>query len=117
MDERDRRHLSAMVIHAEAAIGYARARGRRWWTHPETLDAVLMRISQVGEAALRSSPEALATVPGINWRDVKGIRAKVVHDYEEIDVEIVRGVLGRQLPRLVKSVQQALAQQRPTSRP
>ena len=108
MDDRDRQHLGNLIIHAQAAIGYARAHGRGWWKSAETLDAVLMRISQVGEAASRTSPEALADVPGVTWRDVKGIRTKIVHDYQTIDVLVIRGVVSRQLPRLVTSVRKAL---------
>lgn len=108
MDDRDRQHLGNLVDHALAAIGYARAHGRGWWTRAETLDAVLMRISQVGEAASKTSPEALSEVPGVTWRDVRGIRAKIVHDYQTINVLVIRGVVSRQLPRLIASVRRAL---------
>ena len=60
MDDRDRQRLGNLIGHAQAAIGYARAHGRGWWRSAETLDAVLMRISQVGEAASKTSPEVLA---------------------------------------------------------
>jgi uncharacterized protein with HEPN domain len=62
----DRQHLGNLIGHAQAAIGYARAHGRGWWRSAETLDAVLMRISQVGEAASKTSPEVLAEVQP--WR-------------------------------------------------
>jgi uncharacterized protein with HEPN domain len=113
LDDRDRQHLDNLVAHAQAAIGYARAHGRDWWKSAETLDAVLMRISQVGEAASRTSPEALADVPEVAWRDVKGIRARIVHDYQTIDVLIIRGVVSRQLPRLITSVRKALVAGQP----
>jgi len=93
-----------------------RAQGRSWWKNPETIDAVLMRTSQVGEAASRTSPEALAEVPGVTWRDVKGIRARIVHDYQAVDVLLVRGVVSRQLPRLITLVRRALAADEKTTR-
>ncbi len=108
MDERDRRHLLDLLDHAQTAIGYARAHGRGWWKNSETLDAVLMRISQVGESASRTSAEALAEVPDVEWRDIKGIRAKIVHDYKATDVLVIRGVVARQLPRLITAVRRAL---------
>jgi len=110
MDDRDRRHLLDLVAHAQAAIGYADAHGTEWWRNPETLDAVLMRIAQIGESARRTSPEGLAEIPGISWSDVKGIRARIVHDYDQIDLDIIRGVVSRQLPRLVSVVGKALEQ-------
>ena len=108
MEDRDRQHLHNLIGHAQVAIAYALARGRGWWKSAETLDAILMRISQIGEAASRASPEALAEVSGVTWRDVRGIRAKIVHDYQTIDVLIIRGVVARQLPRLIASVRSAL---------
>jgi uncharacterized protein with HEPN domain len=108
MDERDRRHLLDLIDHAQTAIGYARAHGRGWWKNAETLDAVLMRISQVGESASKTSAEALAEVPHVEWRDIRGIRAKIVHDYKETDVLLIRGVVARQLPRLITAVRRAL---------
>jgi len=57
MDDRDRQHRENLIVHAQVAIGYARDHGRGWWKSAETLDAVLMRISQVGEAASRTSPD------------------------------------------------------------
>ncbi len=120
MDDRDRQHLGNLIGHARAAVGYARAHGRGWWKRAETLDAVLMRISQVGEAASRTSPEALADIPGVAWRDVKGIRARIVHDYQDVDVLVIRGVVSRQLPYLITSVRRALAadeKQPPASTP
>jgi uncharacterized protein with HEPN domain len=67
-----------------------------------------MRISQVAESASKTSPEALAEVPGVTWRDVRGIRARIVHDYRTIDVLIIRCVVSRQLPSLIASVRRAL---------
>lgn len=117
MDDRDRQHLDNLIAHAQAAIGYARAHGRGWWKSAETLDAVLMRISQVGEAASRTSPEVLAEVPGVTWRDVKGIRVRIIHDYQDVDVLVIRGVVSRQLPRLITSVRKALVAEEEQRRP
>lgn len=109
MDDRDRAQLQIMIGHASAAMAYAREQGRAWWTNAQTLDAVLMRITQVAEAARRVSPQGLAEVEGVSWPAIKGIRSKLVHDYERIDVEIVRGVVSRRLPSLVADVRRALA--------
>jgi hypothetical protein len=70
---------------------------------------VLIRISQVGEGASKTSPEALAAVSGVIWRDIKGIRGKIVHDDQAVDALVIRGVVSRQLPRLITIVRKALA--------
>ena len=70
---------------------------------------MLIRISQVGEAASKTSPEALAGVSGVIWQDMKGIRGKIVHDAQAVDALVIRGVVSRQLPRLITIVRKALA--------
>ena len=47
-------------------------------------------------------------MPEVIWRDVKGIRSKIVHDYQTIDVLVIPGVVARQLPRLIASAKKAL---------
>jgi uncharacterized protein with HEPN domain len=109
MDDRDRAQLALLIDHATTAIGYARDQGRAWWKDRQTLDAVLMRITQVAEAAKRVSPQGLAEVSDVPWSNIKGIRGKIVHDYEQIDVVIIRGVVSRRLPSLITLVRRALA--------
>ncbi len=68
MDDRDREMLGYLIDHANAAISYARSRGRDWWRSNETLDAVLMRISQVGEMASKVSPGGSRRSPAWSGR-------------------------------------------------
>jgi len=106
MDERDREYLTLVIEHAETAMEYALE--PEWWKHKKTLDAVLMQIVQVAEAAKSVSPEGLAEVGDVPWANVKGIRGRIVHAYERIDVEIIRSVVTSDLPALVQQVQQTL---------
>jgi len=41
-------------------------------------------ISEIGEAAKGLDDELLATMPGVPWKNVKGMRHKVVHAYPEV---------------------------------
>ncbi len=109
MDDRDRAQLELVVAHAEAAMGYAREQGRAWWKDARTLDAVMMRITQVAEAAKRVSPAGQAEVEGVPWSSIRAMRSRLVHDYERVDVELVRGVVSHNLPALVRHVRRALA--------
>jgi uncharacterized protein with HEPN domain len=108
MDDRDREQLAVLIDHANAAINYARGQGRAWWNSDMTLDAVLMRVTRVAEAAKRVSPQGLAEVEDVPWPNIKGIRGKIVHDYEQIDIQIIRGVVSRRLPSLITQVRRAL---------
>ena len=55
-------------------------------------------ISEIGEAAKGLDDELLATMPGVPWKNVKGMRDKVVHDYPEVDLDVLWETLVHGLP-------------------
>jgi uncharacterized protein with HEPN domain len=52
-------------------------------------DAVIRELEVLGEAAGRVSPEFTAAHPEIPWREITGIRHKLIHDYFVVDLGIV----------------------------
>jgi uncharacterized protein with HEPN domain len=73
------------------------------------VDAIAKRIEEIGEVAKRLTPETLATMPGIDWRGVKGMREVIAHDYDDVDVEALEGVVRDDLPGLRAAVSAARA--------
>jgi uncharacterized protein with HEPN domain len=66
----------------------------------KTFNAVVRAIEIVGEAA-KSIPEELrAKYPAIPWREMAGMRDKVVHHYFGVDKEAVWIVAKERVPAL-----------------
>ena len=64
-----------------------------------------MRNSQtIAESTQRLSDGIRATEPEVPWRAIAGFRNVLVHDYFEIDLEVVWSVVEEDLPRLVTAV-------------
>ncbi|HBQ98998.1 MAG: DUF86 domain-containing protein [Roseofilum sp. Belize BBD 4] len=52
--------------------------------------AILYRIIIIGEATKRLSTEFRQKYPIIPWREMAGLRDVVIHDYDDLDFEILR---------------------------
>ena len=62
-------------------------------------------MQNIGEAARRVSPELQKAHPDVPWRNIVGIRHKVVHDYFYVDYDIIWDVVTSDLPWLVSRLE------------
>jgi uncharacterized protein with HEPN domain len=66
----------------------------------KTVDAVVRNLEIIGEAA-RQLPEGfLARYPEVPWRQIAGLRNRIVHEYFGLDVELIWQVIRQDLPQL-----------------
>jgi len=59
-------------------------------------------LAEIGEAAKGIDDDTLSTMPGVPWKNVKGMRDKVVHDYSDID--LMWETLVHELPRVGEAI-------------
>jgi uncharacterized protein with HEPN domain len=62
--------------------------------------AVIRAIEVIGEASKNLSPRLKEEHPDIAWREIAGMRDKVIHRYFEINWQIVWSVISDDLPGL-----------------
>lgn len=108
MIERVRVAFGAMRESAVLACSYAE-RNQTWWDDQMTTDAIAKRVEEVAEAAKYRFPVALRDeYPTIEWTAIAGMRDRLVHDYDRLDVEIIRNVVQEHLPRLIGAIDRIL---------
>lgn len=73
-----------------------------------TADAVARNFGIIGEAAGRLSKEIWETYHTVPWRDITGLRHKIVHDYFSLDYETIWQTLEEDLPVLQQQIQSIL---------
>jgi uncharacterized protein with HEPN domain len=94
-----------MLDTARKATAKTRGIGRETYDRDENLRLALAHLVQIiGEAARRVSPETCAAHPEIPWREIIGMRHKIVHDYTTLDEDVLWQVSTGDLPQLVHAL-------------
>lgn len=64
----------------------------------KTIDAVVRNLEIIGEAVKKLPAELMRLHPAIPWREIAGLRDRVIHDYAGIDLELIWNILKTALP-------------------
>lgn len=102
MQPREPNYLRDMLNAAQLAQSFVR--GIDWEVFEQDLmrqAAVIRQLEIIGEAARRISTETQAAIPSIPWAKVIGMRNRLIHEYDAIDLEVA-------LPGLITAVEQAI---------
>ena len=106
MPKDDAVYLGHMLDTARKAVARAAGKSRSAYDADEDLRIVLTHLIQtIGEAAARVSRPAREAHPEIPWRQIVGIRHRIVHDYMDVDYDIVWEVITRNLPPLIRALE------------
>ncbi len=65
-----------------------------------TQDAVVRQLEIIGEATKRVSKDLRNNNPDIPWADMAGMRDILIHDYIDVDLEIVWKTASKSIPIL-----------------
>ena len=70
-------------------------------------DSVIRRIEIIGEAAgrLSSAFREGRRHPEIPWARIRGMRNRMIHGYEDIDMDIVWDTVEQHIPRLISQIE------------
>jgi len=106
MPKHDSVYLGHMLDLARKAAGKVRGVSRSQFDGLEDLRLALAYLIQtIGEAAAHVSPATRAAQPEIPWKQIIGIRHRIVHDYMDVDFDILWEVVTRNLPPLIAGLE------------
>lgn len=69
-------------------------------------DAVVRRIEIIGEATRHLTEETQAALPKVPFRQMRGMRNIVAHDYANVNIPIVWEVATVHVPRMVSILEE-----------
>ena len=88
----------------------------RFMTDIVLQDAVIRRVMIVGEAASKVSAEAKCLLPQVEWTSIVSMRHILVHDYSDINGDILWRTIRHDLPELKKKLLDSVEYSRGTIR-
>ena len=110
MNDRDETLLRDMLDEAYRVQKFVHGRTREDLNSDDLLSyAVVHAIQIIGEAASKVTAETRTQYATIPWRNIIGIRNRIVHDYGGIDLDIVWEVATRNLPDLIRVLQEVFS--------
>lgn len=68
----------------------------------KTQDAIIRQLEIIGEASSKITPKFIKANSQIPWREMKDFRNKLIHDYWELDIELIWNVVIQDIPLLKK---------------
>ncbi len=71
-------------------------------------DSVLRNLEIIGEAAKNIPVEFRRKYPTVSWIDLAGLRDKLIHDYFGVNLDIVWGVVAKELIPLKEAIEEIL---------
>lgn len=74
----------------------------------KTQDAVVRNFEVIGEAAKNVSKALKTKHPEVEWKNIAGLRDKLIHFYFGIDYKIVWNITKKELSKLQKQIDEIL---------
>lgn len=105
MTERSHKVLDKICQHCERILQYTSGMTQeRLEADSKTLEAVVFNMTQIGELVRYVDDEVKEKNPEINWVAMRGLRNKIVHEYDRILPSMIWSTLKDDIPTLIEQV-------------
>jgi uncharacterized protein with HEPN domain len=103
--ERDLQFLLDMLQSAELIMTYTnQCEKDEFIDNVQLQDSVIRRLLVIAEAARRVSEMTRQTLPNISWQEINGMRNRLVHEYDDVNLNIVWDVVQSEIPQLIETL-------------
>jgi uncharacterized protein with HEPN domain len=103
--------LRHMLDHAVEAVSLIEGHDRESLNHDRLLELAITRLIEViGEAASHVSKVGEARYASIPWRQITGMRHRLIHGYSEVDKDVLWKTATTDLPPLIAALTNVLGQ-------
>ncbi len=100
-----------MLDHAKEAANLITGKDKTELQHNRVLELALIRLVEiVGEASAKVSSKTQAKYPSIPWPQVIGMRNRLIHGYDSVDLDVLWDTIEVDLPPLIAEIEKIIGQ-------
>ncbi len=89
---------------------YAQEGQENFLSDRKTQEAAIRNFEVLGEAVKNLSSEVKARHPEVSWKQIAGMRDKLIHEYFGVNLPLIWDVLEQQIPSLHTSINAILSE-------
>lgn len=109
MENKDLARLKHMLDSTEAILAFAKGKQRTSLDKDLLFQsAVLRQLEIIGEAAGRVSEKTKKKFSHLPWKELVGLRNRLIHAYFDVDHDIVWKTIREYLPSFLKHLQEVV---------
>ncbi len=109
MKSKDRIIIQKIIVYIDDVEQYIYGiQAKDFLDDKKTISACAFTVSQIGELVKEISDETVSKYNFIPWSSIRGMRNKIVHDYENVDLSVLWGTIKESLPELKNKLKDIL---------
>ncbi len=94
-----------MLEYAREAATLVQGKAREDLDENRVLTLALVRLLEIiGEAAWRVPDEVRSASPAVPWGEIIGLRNRLIHGYDSVDLDILWQILQHDVPSLISEL-------------
>lgn len=99
--------LSKMIAYGEKITSYCKAETYdSFIANSMMIEACVFNLSQIGELSRKLDESYTTAHTDIPWSQLRGLRNRIVHDYEGVNLVLVWDIIRDDLPDLIQKLKQ-----------
>ncbi len=113
MKSKDRIIIQKVIRYIEDIEQYiAGLEAKDFLDDKKTITACAFTVSQIGEIVKEITSDTMKQYNLIPWNSIKGMRNRIVHDYENVDLSVLWGTIKQSLPELKEQLKDILLKEK-----
>lgn len=99
--------VEKLISYVEKVLGYCKGLTyEQFCADIKLVEACVFNLSQIGELANRVDSNFAEAHPDIPWHSLYGLRNRIVHDYEGVNLQLIWEIIDGDLTSLLDALAQ-----------